>query len=102
MLSVSRSLIEKKVELSNPLECKFRLSGNKVRNKCTVLEELYNKNKVLDHGIMVGKELAYVLSDRDTDLDKVISEDQMFKLELDSFMKLIETEKTQQRILHTR
>ena len=33
--------------------------------------------------------------------DKEISEDQMYKLELDSFMKLIETQKTQERIFHT-
>ena len=34
-------------------------------------------------------------------LDKEINEDQMYKLELDSFMKLIETQKTQERIFHT-
>ena len=51
--------------------------------------------------MVVGKELAYVLSGGDTNLDKEISEDQMFKLELDSFMKLIETKKTQDRITHT-
>ena len=32
---------------------------------------------------------------------KEINEDQMYKLELDSFMKLIETQKTQERIFHT-
>ena len=51
--------------------------------------------------MVVGKELAYVLSGGDTNLDKEISEDQMYKLELDSFMKLIETQKTQERILYT-
>ena len=66
-----------------------------------LLEELYNDKKILDHGMVVGKELAYVLSGGDTNLDKEISEDQMFKLELDSFMKLIETKKTQDRITHT-
>ena len=45
--------------------------------------------------MVVGKELAYVLSGGDTNLDKEITEDQMYKLELDSFMKLIETQKTQ-------
>ena len=34
-------------------------------------------------------------------LNQEINEDQMFKLELNSFMKLIETEKTQKRISHT-
>ena len=51
--------------------------------------------------MVVGKELAYVLSGGDTNLNKEISEDQMYKLELNSFMKLIETQKTQERISHT-
>ena len=66
-----------------------------------ILEDLYSSKKILDHGMEVGKELAYVLSGGDTDLNKEVSEDQMYNLELDSFMKLIETEKTQKRIIHT-
>ena len=58
-----------------------------------ILEELYNDKKILDHGMEVGKELAYVLSGGDTNLSKEISEEQMYKLELNSFMKLIETKK---------
>ena len=42
-----------------------------------------------------------MLSGGDTNLTKEISEDQMYKLELDSFMKLIKTENTQKRIIHT-
>ena len=38
--------------------------------------------------------LAYVLSGGDTDINKTIDEKQMYKLELDSFMKLIETKNT--------
>ena len=88
--------------MSASLKCKFKLSGEKVRKKMhKILEELYNDKKILDHGMVVGKELAYVLSGGDTNLDKEISEDQMYKLELDSFMKLIETQKTQERILYT-
>ena len=49
----------------------------------------------------VGKELAYVLSGGDTDLIKEVTEDQMYKLELNSFMKLVENKKTQDRIVHT-
>jgi len=66
-----------------------------------ILEELYNNKKILDHGMEVGKELAYVLSGGDTDINRDIDEDQMYKLELESFMKLIETKKTQMRIEHT-
>ena len=66
-----------------------------------VLDDLYNDKKILDHGMEVGKELAYVLSGGDTDLKQEVTEDQMYKLELNSFMKLIETDKTQKRILYT-
>ncbi len=102
LLPAARSLLEKKADMSNSLECKFRLSGESVRKKMhKVLEQLYNENKILDHGMAVGKELAYVLSGGETNLKREVSEDQMYKLELDSFMKLIETKKTQDRISHT-
>ncbi len=102
LLPTARSLIEKKIDMAAPKECKFRLSGKNIREKMhKILEELYNEKKILEHGIMVGKELAYVLSGGDTNLEKEISEDQMYNLELESFMKLIETEKTQKRIAHT-
>jgi 3-hydroxyacyl-CoA dehydrogenase len=66
-----------------------------------VLEKLYNDKVILDHGIEVGKELANVLSGGDTTIEKTLSEDDLYKLELDSFMKLIQTKKTQERIKHT-
>ena len=66
-----------------------------------ILEALYNDKKILDHGMEVGKELAYVLSGGDTDISKEVTEDQMYKLELDSFMKLVENRKTQERSIHT-
>ena len=49
----------------------------------------------------VGTELANVLSGGDTTIKKVLSEDDLYKLELDSFMRLIETKQTQERIKHT-
>jgi len=102
LLSSARAFIKNNKDLSPPEQCKFKLSGEQVRKKMkNVLEDLYNSKKILDHGMEVGKELAYVLSGGDTDLKKEVSEDQMYKLELDSFMKLIETEKTQKRITHT-
>ena len=45
-----------------------------------VLEKLYNEKMILDHGMVVGMELANVLSGGDTTLDKTISEDEFFKL----------------------
>jgi len=65
------------------------------------LEKLYNEKVILDHGLEVGKELANVLSGGNTTIDKSLSEDDMYKLELESFMRLIENNKTQDRIKHT-
>ena len=65
-----------------------------------VLEKLYNEKVILDHGMHVGTELANVLSGGDTTIEKVLSEDDLYKLELDSFMRLVETKQTQERIKH--
>ena len=66
-----------------------------------ILEKLYNDQVILDHGVEVAKDLAFVLSGGDTTCEKTITEDDLFKLELDAFMRLIETKKTQERIKHT-
>ena len=64
------------------------------------LEKLYNDKVILEHGVEVAKELAHVLSGGNTTIDKTLSEDDLFKLELDAFMKLIEMKQTQDRIKH--
>ena len=102
LLPMARAYIEKNKNFKPPVKCKFKLSGDQVRKKMQkVLDELYNSKKILDHGMIVGMELANVLSGGDTNLSKEISEEQMYKLELESFMKLLETDKTQKRIVHT-
>ena len=102
LLPISRNILENNRNFKPPKECKFNLPGKVVKEKMIkVLEKLYNDKAILDHGVEVGKELANVLSGGDTDIDKEINEDQLFKLELDSFMKLMETKKTQERIKHT-
>ena len=96
LLPFARSFIEKNKNFKPPSKCNFKLSGEQVRQKMQIiLDDLYNSKKILDHGMVVGKELAYVLSGGDTNLDKEISEEQMYKLELNSFMKLLQTENTQ-------
>ena len=95
------NLIENK-DFKAPTETKFNLPGKIVKDEMfKILEKLYDDKIILDHGMVVGKELANVLSGGDTTIDKTLSEDDLFKLELDAFMKLIETQKTQDRIKHT-
>ena len=102
LLSVSKDIIKQNIDFTPPEEVSFNLSGKKVYEKMIqMLEKLYNDKIILDHGMEVGKELAKVLSGGDTTLEHTLSEDDLYKLELDAFMKLIETEKTQDRIKHT-
>ena len=84
------------------MEKRFKLPGKKVKEEMIkILEKLYNDKIIFDHGVEVATELAHVLSGGDTTIDKTLSEDDLFKLELDAFMRLIETKKTQERIKHT-
>ena len=102
LLPEAKLLLEKNKNFTPPNECKFKLSGEKVREKMlNSLEKLYDEKKILDHGLEVGKKLAYVLSGGRTNLNNELSEDDLYNLELDAFMKLIQTDKTHERIKHT-
>ena len=102
LFEVSKKLIQENRNFKPPIECSFNLSGKPLKEKMIkILEKLYDEKIILDHGMEVGSELANVLSGGDTNIKKMISEDEMYKLELESFMKLIETKKTQERIKHT-
>ena len=98
----AKKLIDQNADFVPPEECKFKLSGKSLKDKMIkILEKLYDEKVILEHGIHVGTELANVLSGGDTTIEKVLSEDDLYKLELDSFMRLIETKKTQERIKYT-
>ena len=102
LLEVSKGILRENKDFVAPSELKFNLPGKAVLGKMDkILEKLYNDKIILDHGVVVAKELAHVLSGGDTTIDKTLSEDDLFKLELDAFMRLIETPKTQNRIKHT-
>ncbi len=102
LLEVSKKILTENRDFKAPNETKFNLPGKAVKNKMIkVLEKLHNDKIILDHGMEVGKELANVLSGGDTIIDKTLSEDDIFKLELNSFMRLIEMNKTKERIKHT-
>ena len=102
LFSLSKKILEDNKNFKIPKECTFNLSGKPLKEKMIkVLEKLYNEKVILDHGVEVGKELANVLSGGNTTIDKNLKEDDLYKLELESFMRLIETKKTQERIKHT-
>ncbi len=102
LLEVSKEILNENKNFMAPLETKFNLPGKTVLPEMNkILDKLYNDKVILDHGLKVAQELAYVLSGGDTSIDKILSEDDLFKLELDAFMRLIETKETQDRIRHT-
>ena len=102
LLEVSKKILMDNKDFKAPNELKFNLPGKAVLGEMDkILDKLYNDKVILDHGVTVAKELAHVLSGGDTTIDKTLSEDDLFKLELDAFMRLIETQKTQDRIKHT-
>ncbi len=102
LLEVSKKILSENKDFMPPEELKFNLPGKSVIGKMDkILEKLYNDKVILDHGVEVAKELAHVLSGGETTVEKTLSEDDLFKLELDAFMRLIETQKTQDRIKHT-
>ena len=103
LLSASQNLIdEKKDGYQPPKKPTFKLSGSQVRDKMfKTLENLFKEKKILEHGMEVGKKLAFVLSGGNTNIDKELSEDDMYALELEAFIQLIQMKKTQARIKHT-
>tara|TARA_B100001250_G_scaffold409744_1_gene434709 strand:+ start:765 stop:2960 length:2196 start_codon:yes stop_codon:yes gene_type:complete len=103
LLHEAEKLLEKiKKDYKPPEEPKFSLPGSSVRDEMhEILEKLHKDKKILDHGLEVGKQLAFVLSGGNTNLEKELNEDDMYKLELEAFMNLIQMPKTQERIKHT-
>ncbi|MDA9594753.1 3-hydroxyacyl-CoA dehydrogenase NAD-binding domain-containing protein [Candidatus Pelagibacter sp.] len=102
LLEVSREILMDNKNFKAPEESKFNLPGKAVLEDMNkILDKLYNEKVILDHGVVVAKELAHVLSGGDTTIDKTLNEDDLYKLELDAFMRLIEMQKTQDRIKHT-
>ena len=102
LLEVSKKILDDNMDFKAPSELQFNLPGKAVIGEMNkILEKLYNDKIILDHGVEVAKELAFVLSGGDTTMAKDLTEDDLFKLELDAFMRLIETKNTQDRIKHT-
>ena len=102
LLEVSREILSENKNFKSPSETEFKLPGKTVKEEMNkILEKLYNDKVILDHGLLVAQELSHVLSGGDTSIDKTLTEDDLYKLELDAFMRLIETKETQDRIKHT-
>ena len=103
LLHESEKLLEEiHKDYKTPKEPTFYLPGSSVRDKMhELLENLFKDKKILEHGLEVGKQLAFVLSGGKTNINNELSEDDIYALELEAFMNLIQMPKTQERIKHT-
>ena len=102
LLQVSKEILKNNKDFKAPLETEFKLPGREVKEEMNkILEKLYNDKVIFDHGLLVAKELSHVLSGGDTTIDQTLSENDLYKLELEAFMRLIQTKETQDRIRHT-
>ena len=87
---------------SSPIEPIFNLPGlNVMPSMIEILEKLYEAKKIKDHGMTVGKKLAFMLSGGDTEISNIQSEQELLDLERAVFLELIEMPLTQERIKHT-
>ena len=103
LLSESEKLLEQIKENYRPPEKPvFKLPGSSVRDTMyEIIENLFREKKILQHGKEIGNQLSFVLSGGNTTLDRELSEDDIYALELEGFMNLIQMPKTQERIKYT-
>ena len=63
LLEVSKKILNENTDFKAPTELQFKLPGKEVIGEMNkILEKLYNDKIILDHGLEVAKELAFVLS----------------------------------------
>ena len=82
-----------------PLKPQFCLSGREVKEKMHQhLLDLEKKNIIFGYDVEIGLHLATVLSGGDTDKSKTLTEQDLYNLERQSLINLIQSQKTRDRI----
>jgi 3-hydroxyacyl-CoA dehydrogenase len=82
-----------------PSKPQFCLSGPEVKEKMhQVLLELEKKSIIFGYDVDIGLHLADVLSGGDTNKAKTLSESDLYNLERQSLINLIQSNKTRDRI----
>ena len=82
-----------------PTKPQYCLSGPKVKEKMHQhLLDLEKKNIIFGYDVDIGLHLANVISGGDTDKSKTLSEDDLYNLERQSLINLIQSQKTRDRI----
>lgn len=82
-----------------PLEVSLPGASGRGALKMAV-DALYKAGKVLEHDVVVGEALAWVLCGGDSDVTETLDEDDLLRLEREAFMSLIHHPKTLARVEH--
>jgi len=67
----------------------------------TMAINMQEGNYISEHDYFIADRIAHVITGGDVDQDTIVPQDWLLKLERDCFFELMQTEKTQARILHT-
>ena len=97
-----KMIASKKENYLPPIEPTFNLPGSTIMPKMIeILENLLELNKIKEHGMVVGKNLGFMLSGGNTDISNSLSEKYLLDLEREIFIDLIQMPLTQDRIKYT-
>ena len=99
LVEAFKQVDELKNGYKTPLKPQFCLSGREVKEKMHQhLLDLEKKNIIFGYDVEIGLHLATVLSGGDTDKSKTLTEQDLYNLERQSLINLIQSQKTRDRI----
>ncbi len=103
LIEEADNIIFTKKENYIPIEtASLSLPGQTVMSEMEdILNELKDKKIIGEHGLEVGKKLAYMLSGAETSSSTMLTEQNLYNLEREIFIDLIKQKPTQERIRHT-
>ena len=84
-----------------PVPSMVQVLGNEaLGNLRYAVWSMHEAGQITDHEVMIGNELAFVLSGGDGP-PHIASEQEILDLEREAFLRLLGTSKTQERMAHT-
>ena len=99
LVEAFKQVHELKEGYTPPVKPTFQLSGAETKEKMhQVLLDLEKKSIIFGYDVDIGLHLATVLSGGDTNSSKTLSENDLYKLERQSLINLIQSSKTRDRI----
>jgi len=101
LADAKKKALELAANYTPPQPVELRLPGSTAQFALGMAVEGFAlQGKATPHDITVSRELAYVLSGGDTDVTKVVTEDDLLTLEREAFLRLVKTTATIDRIEH--